>query len=197
MGTIPAGCALAQPTADLEAGPVGKHRVEEHEARPRLLDELERGGGAVGRKHLEPVVRELLCQVRPQRSLVLDHQNHPPDHGRGRYPRPSGVPRCPLPQKRNNDSTAERTYVQRDLVARRGRLRATGGDAGQEARRRFANGHQGSARARGADRVGPTAGGRRRPTGTACARVAREGRAAAETDLGRGRNRLRQTGSGP
>ena len=80
----PPGLALTKAAANLEAGSVGQHRIEEHEARLRLLEELEGRPGPVGREHLEPVVGQLLLEVGAERSLVLDDQNHSPDHGRRR-----------------------------------------------------------------------------------------------------------------
>ena len=81
----PAGLAFAQTAADLEPGGVRQDRVEEDEAGPRLLDELERGRGPVRGEDFEPVVCELLLQVGAHGRLVLDHQDRPANHGRGRY----------------------------------------------------------------------------------------------------------------
>jgi hypothetical protein len=58
-----AGLAFAQAAADLEPGSIREHGVEEDEARPCLLDELERRRTAVGGEHLEAVVGELLLQI--------------------------------------------------------------------------------------------------------------------------------------
>jgi len=74
----PPGLALAETAADLEPGTVGQHGVEEDEARPHLLHEIEGGGAAVRRKNLEAVVGELLLQVRAHRSLVLDDEGPSP-----------------------------------------------------------------------------------------------------------------------
>ena len=75
--------AFAQPAADLEPGGVGQYSVEEDETRPRLLDELERSRRPVGGEHFEAVVCELLLQIGPHGSLVLDDQDRPSNH-RGR-----------------------------------------------------------------------------------------------------------------
>jgi hypothetical protein len=77
----PPGLALAEAAADLETGSVREHGVEEHEARARLLDEFEGRRGPVGGQDFEAVVCELLLEIGPHRSLVLDHQNRAPDHG--------------------------------------------------------------------------------------------------------------------
>jgi len=98
------GLPLAEAAADLEPRSVWEHRVEEDEARPHLFDEIERGRAAIRRKHLEPVVGELLLEVGPHGSLVLDDQDRPPHHGRRRYRSRRGAPRCPFSRNGNKPS---------------------------------------------------------------------------------------------
>ena len=72
--SVPRAAGLPRPQAatELEAGGVGKDRVEQDEVGPLRLDELERGGGTVGGEDLEAVVAELLGQEGPRGLLVLD-----------------------------------------------------------------------------------------------------------------------------
>jgi hypothetical protein len=71
------GSPSRRTAADLEPGTVGQHGVQEDEARPHLLYEVESGGAAIRRKNLEAVIGELLLQVGAHRSLVLDPQAPP------------------------------------------------------------------------------------------------------------------------
>jgi hypothetical protein len=76
----PSGFTRAQAAAELEAGRIGKHRVEEHEIRLHLLREVERGSTRVRGEHLEAVVGQLPLEVRAHGTLVLDQQDRSPHH---------------------------------------------------------------------------------------------------------------------
>ena len=149
----PAGLALTKAAANLEAGSVGQNRIEEHEARLRLLEELEGRRGPVGREYLEPVVGQLLLEVGAERSLVLDDQNHPRDHGRRRYRRRYATTRCPL---REAQQAVQRLWDHTEG----GHAGLSHGCKAANEEPRFSCGRRGSTCARRADRSREAGGGR-------------------------------------